>query len=49
MRRPDYAEGGAGGSDQPETVGWNASVADAFGQIFGPEQFFPVVPGFGQM
>jgi hypothetical protein len=48
MRRPDYA-GGAGGSDQPETVGWKASVADAFGQIFVPEQFFPVVPAFGQI
>jgi hypothetical protein len=49
MRRPDYAEGGAGGSDQPETIGWNASVAEAFEQTFDPEQFFPVVPAFGQM
>jgi hypothetical protein len=49
MRRPDYAEGGAGGIDQPETVGWNASAEDAFGQTFVPEQFFPVVPAFGQI
>jgi hypothetical protein len=47
MRRPVYAKGGAGGSDQPGTGDGTPSCALVFGQTFGVEQFFPVA-AFGQ-